>query len=419
MHANRKILGIALVALVFSFSAGLATGLSERVYNLAKAQVQILPGSSSVTITNVAQTGAPEGVDFTQFWEAWQVLEENFVQTQASSTIPTAQERMWGAIQGLADSYGDPYTVFLPPEDAKAFEEDISGSFSGVGMELGEREGLLTVVAPLKGTPAERAGVRSGDTVLAIDGVPSAEMAVEQAVKRIRGPKGTSVTLTLGRKGESKPLEITIVRDTISVPIIETYKRADGIFVIELYSFSQTSDFLFRQALREFFESGATKLVLDLRGNPGGYLESAVEMSSFFLPVGDPVVTEDFGGSRTNTVHRSYGYNVFANKKLTMAVLINQGSASASEILAGALRQHGVAKLVGERTFGKGSVQQLVSLGGGAELKITIARWLTPNGSSISDGGLTPDILATRTVDDIQAGKDPQMDAAVAWLATQ
>lgn len=416
MYRNRWTLSIALVALAFSFSAGLATGLSERVYNLAKAQVQMVP---STTITNSTTGGAPKDIDFSQFWDAWQVLEENFVQTHASGTLPTAQERMWGAISGLAESYGDPYTVFLPPEDAQAFEEEIRGSFSGVGMELGQRDGVLTVVAPLKGTPAERAGVRSGDTVLSIDGVPSSDMAVEQAVKRIRGEKGTTVTLTLGRAGESKPIEVKIVRDTISVPIIESYKRTDGIFVIELYSFSQTSDLLFRQALREFFESGATKLILDLRGNPGGYLESAVEMSSFFLPVGDPIVTEDFGGSRENSVHRSYGYNVFANKKLTMAVLVNQGSASASEILAGALQQHGVATLVGERTFGKGSVQQLVSLGGGAELKITIARWLTPNGTSISDGGLTPDIPAVRTVDDIQKGKDPQMDAAITWFATQ
>ena len=163
----------------------------------------------------------------------------------------------------------------------------------------------------------------------------------------------------------------------------------------------------------------ATKLILDLRGNPGGYLEAAVQMASYFLPVGDVVVTEDYKGKQQNIVHRSLGYNVFSGKKLSMVILVDQGSASASEILAGALSQHGVAKLVGTRTFGKGSVQQLIELGGGAEIKVTVARWLTPNGTNISDGGLQPDIAKTRTAEDAAAGRDPQKDSAVAWLATQ
>ena len=171
--------------------------------------------------------------------------------------------------------------------------------------------------------------------------------------------------------------------------------------------------------MREFAQSGATKLIFDLRGNPGGYLESAVQMASFFLPVGDVVVTEDYKGKRDNIAHRSVGYNVFANKKLEMAILVDQGSASASEILAGALQQHNIAKLVGIRTFGKGSVQELIELGGGAELKVTIARWLTPNGTSISDGGLTPDVEAARTVEDVKAQKDPQLEAAVNWLKSR
>lgn len=416
---KRQVVLSVVLAVAIAFGAGVYTGVSDRVYNLAQAQIQILPGNGNVTLTGVGNAEQPDDVDFSQFWRAWQLLEENYVQTHGTSTPPSAQERMWGAIEGLAESYGDPYTVFLPPADAQAFQEDISGSFSGVGMELGIRDKTLTVVAPLKGTPAERAGIRSGDTVLAIDGKPSADMAVEEAVKLIRGPKGTTVTLTIGREGQAQPQEIKIVRETINVPIIQTNKRADGIFVIELYSFSETSDMLFRAALREFFESGSTKLVLDLRGNPGGYLESAVDMASFFLPIGNAVVTEDYAGKQTNVVHRSYGYNVFANKKLSMVVLINQGSASASEILAGALQQHGVAKLIGERTFGKGSVQQLMSVGGDAQLKITVAKWLTPNGVSIADGGLTPDIVVERTVADVQAGKDPQMEAAAAWLATQ
>ncbi len=208
------------------------------------------------------------------------------------------------------------------------------------------------------------------------------------------------------------------MRDTINVPTIDT-KESGGVFTISLYSFSASSAAQVRDALRKYFLSGDTKLILDLRGDPGGYLDQAVQIASYFLPVGDVVVTEDTQGHGDNTVHRSTGQNVFAGKKLAMAILIDQGSASASEILAGALQQHNVAKLVGTRSFGKGSVQQLVDLGGGAELKVTIARWLTPNGTSISDGGLTPDIKADRTQDDAINGKDPQMSAAVAWLATQ
>jgi carboxyl-terminal processing protease len=244
-------------------------------------------------------------------------------------------------------------------------------------------------------------------------------LGVDDAIKLIRGKKGTVVTLLVGREGNAQPFEVKITRDTINIPVIKDYKRDDGIYEIDLYSFSANSAGLFRTALRNFMQSGSSKLIFDLRGNPGGYLEAAVEMASYFLPVGDTVVSEDFKGKQPTNVHRSAGYNVFANRSLKMAILVDQGSASASEILAGALQQHDVAKLVGTRTFGKGSVQQLMDLGGGAELKVTIARWLTPNGSSISDGGLTPDIEATTTIELINAGKDPQKDAAAKWLLSQ
>src|SRR3989344_5997808 len=414
LRTKWRALGV-LAFLFVAFGAGLYIGLSER-FNLATA-------ANSISITSFTGSSAPSDVDFEKFWRAWNELEQNYVPSTASSTIPTEEEKLWGAIAGLTASYGDPYTVFLPPAEAQIFQEDISGEFSGVGMELGTKDGQLMVVAPLKNSPAERAGIRSGDAVLGIDGKPTDGMAVDDAVKLIRGPKGTSVKLTLGRlpaqagEGTAEPFEVTIVRDTISIPIINNVKRGDGIYVIELYSFSANSTELFRQALREFMESGSTKLILDLRGNPGGYLEAAVQMASFFLPVGDTVVTEDFKGKRDNVAHRSLGYNVFANQELDMAILVDRGTASASEILAGALEQHGVATLIGERTFGKGSVQELVDLGGGAELKITIARWLTPNGTSISDGGLTPDIEKSRTAEDVKAGKDPQLDAAVVWMA--
>lgn len=408
-----KVFG-AVAALFISFSIGAYAGLSGLWGHIAAAE-SVAP-AFTLTFGGATQ---PANIDTEQFWRAWNLLQDNFVQTHASSSIPTDQEKVYGAIKGLTESYGDPYTTFFPPAEAQIFQENVSGSFGGVGMEIGMRDQVLTIVAPLKDSPAERAGVRSGDKLLMVGTTTVDGFTVEQAVQMIRGPVGTPVTVVLGRAGEQKPLTVTIVRDTINIPVIDSYKRSDGIYVIELYSFSQTSNNLFRDALRQFMESGSTKLVLDLRGNPGGYLEVAVSMASYFLPVGAPIVTEDYRGKEDNVVHRSYGYNVFANKKLSMAILVDQGSASASEILAGALQQNHVAKLVGTRTFGKGSVQELLSLGGGAQLKVTIARWLTPNGSSISDGGLTPDISAERTTTDYTANRDPQMDAAVLWLTSQ
>jgi carboxyl-terminal processing protease len=398
--------------------------LGAGAYAFAEHSVRTADAAGSgpaITVT-LGNTGnaQPAQVDMTQFWEAWNLLSQNFVQVHASTTIPTDQQKLYGAIAGLASSYGDPYTVFFPPADAQVFNDDVNGSFGGVGMEMDTgAKGEIVVVAPLKDSPAQGAGILSGDVVLAIDGASTDGMLVDEAVKLIRGPVGTTVKLTVLHKGQTQSTVVSIVRATIQIPIIDAKSQSGGTFVISLYSFSQNSADLFRNALRQFFQSGDTKLVLDLRGNPGGYLDAAVEMASFFLPVGKTIVTEDFKGTQQNIVHQSFGYNVFANKKLSMVVLIDQGSASASEILAGALQQQGVATLVGTRSFGKGSVQQLMELGGGAELKITVARWLTPNGTSISDGGLTPDIKADRTADDFKAGKDPQMDAAAAWLATQ
>jgi carboxyl-terminal processing protease len=375
--------------------------------------------ANELSLTALIGGTQPQDVDADQFWKAWRLLEENYIPTTASSTVPTEEERIWGAINGLAESYNDPYTIFLPPEEAEVFIEDINGEFSGVGMELGLRDGHLVVVAPLKSSPAERAGMQSGDAVLAVDGQPTSGISVDEAVKIIRGPKGEPVTLTVAREGVENPFEVTIVRDTITIPAINNYLRDDGIYVVELYSFSANSAELFRQSLRSFIESGSHKLLLDVRGNPGGYLEASVQMASFFLPVGEPVVTEDFKGNHEEIVHRSVGYNVFKNYPLDMAILVNQGTASASEILAGALAQHDIATLVGSTTFGKGSVQELISLGGGAELKVTIARWLTPNGTSLSEGGLEPDIAVERTSEDAQAGRDPQLDAAVKWILAQ
>jgi carboxyl-terminal processing protease len=356
-----------------------------------------------------------EDADLADLWKVWNVLNDRFVQTHASSTMPTTKDKMWGAIEGLAAAYGDPYTVFFPPEEAKQFQEDISGNFGGVGMEIGVKDKILTVIAPLKGTPAERAGIRSGDLIIAIDGKSTDGLSTDEAVKKIRGPKGSTVTFTVSRDGKTS--EYKVVRDTIEVPNIESsYDAKTGVYYIALYEFTNNSGSQFAKAFKAFQASGSRKLVIDLRGDPGGYLDQATLIAGYFLPKGATVVTEDYKGKQDNVVHRSPGQGGLpADTKVV--VLIDQGSASASEILAGALQDHHVATLIGTRSFGKGSVQELIPVDGGS-LKITVARWLTPNGRSISDGGLTPDIKVDRTQQDFTAGKDPQKDRAVQFLTT-
>ncbi len=351
--------------------------------------------------------------NLTDFWKVWNVLDDRFVQTHGTSSPPTAMEKVWGAMEGLTASYGDPYTVFMRPVEAKIFQEDIAGNFSGVGMEVGVKDKILTVIAPLKGTPAERAGIKSGDQIIMIDEQSTEGMSTDEAVKLIRGEKGTTVTFRIVREGA--PLEIAVVRDTINVPTIET-STDQGVFVIAFYSFTANSGSLFSKALGEFRDSGSRMLLIDLRGNPGGYLEAAVSVASHFMADGAIVVTEDYNGNRENIEHRSRGTGgVPAGTKV--AILIDGGSASASEILSGALQDAGLATLVGAQSFGKGSVQELVKVGD-ASLKVTVARWLTPSGRSISNGGLTPDIKVDFTKEDAEAGRDPQKARAVEFLRT-
>lgn len=389
------------IVLALGFAGGLSAGAAggTRVFS----NVSLFGGLSAIP---------DDSADLSDFWRAWNVLDSRFVGSSASSTKPSADEKMWGAIQGLAAAYGDPYTVYMPPEEAKVFQDDISGNFEGVGMELGVgKNGILTVIAPLKGTPAERSGMRSGDEIYAIDDVPTDGMTTDEAVKLIRGPKGTPVVFRVLRDGES--IEIRVVRDVIDVPTIET-KAENGIFTISFYSFTGNSAQKFAEALEVFRGTGYTKLIIDLRGNPGGYLDSAVSIASRFLPKGTVIVTEDYKGNRENIVHRSLGSGGVPPGTKTV-ILIDAGSASASEILAGALQDEGAATLVGTHSFGKGSVQELIDLGEGA-LKVTVARWMTPSGRSISDGGLAPDVAVERTREDAEAGRDPQMDKAVSIL---
>ncbi|MEN9390635.1 MAG: carboxy-terminal-processing protease, carboxyl-terminal processing protease [Candidatus Parcubacteria bacterium] len=357
-------------------------------------------------------------VNIGPLFTAWQLLDENFVPVGTTTVTTTSESQLWGAISGLAQSYGDEYTTFFPPKEKEIFETSVAGAFEGVGMEVGAKDGVLTVIAPLKNTPAYRAGILAGDRILSINGETTEGLVVEEAVKKIRGEKGTKVDFSISRaeKDEGTPFTVSVIRDKIVLPTLD-YTTRDGTFVVSLYSFNAQASQLFADSMREFASSGLDKLVIDVRGNPGGYLEVAVDIASWFLPQGETIVSEYGVKAENQHTFESYGYNSIP-KGTKIAVIIDKGSASASEILAGALRDHGIATLVGEQSFGKGSVQQLFDVTEKTSLKITIARWFTPNGTSISKSGLTPDIKVDRTAEDRESGKDPQLDRAIQFLKT-
>lgn len=395
---TRQYINTVLVVLVF-FILGIYLGSTYR------PEIEKVAGISS------KETPVATQVDFSPFWKVWNTMNEKY----PSASKISDQERVYGAISGLVGSLNDPYSVFFNPDETKSFEEEIAGNFDGIGMEVGMKDKILTVIAPLKDTPAYRANIKSGDKILKIDKKVTNGLSIEEAIKLIRGPKGTTVTLTIFREGDKQPREIKIVRDTIDMPTLDTDLRKDGIFVVKLYSFSANSADLFRNAMKKFAESGSDKLLLDLRGNPGGYLDAAVDMASWFLKGGTVVVTEDYGSNKEPEIFRSKGYDIFTDK-LKFVILIDGGSASASEILAGAMQDNKRAKIVGSQSFGKGSVQQVIDVTPNTILKITVAKWLTPNGTSISEKGLTPDYPIEITQKDFESKKDPQLDKATELL---
>ena len=353
--------------------------------------------------------------DMTEFWAVWKLLDERFI-VASSTKVVTSEEKLYGAIAGLVSAYDDPYTVFMPPVQSSAFAEDISGNFTGIGMEVGKRDNIITVIAPLVGTPAESAGLLAGDLVLKINGESTEGLLIEEAVKRIRGERGTDVTLTVFREGDLEPKDIVVTRDIITIPTVKTELDKD-VFIISLYSFNAVAEAKMVEAIQDFKKSGATKLVLDVRGNPGGYLQGAVSIAGFFLPSGKVAVRERHGEADQERLYRTQGRLIEGLNPKNFVVLVDNGSASASEILAGALKEHTLATVIGVNTFGKGSVQELIDMPDGSALKVTIARWFTPNGTSISEGGLAPDITIKRTPQQRLDKVDPQKDAALLFLA--
>jgi len=367
-----------------------------------------LDETKNIVITNVTDTDNPEEVtaDFNLFWEVWSKLKEEHIEASNISE----KDLVYGAIEGLVDAYNDPNTVFFPPEDSKKFNDDIRGNFSGIGAEIGIRNDKLTIIAPLKDTPAEKAGLQPGDHISQIDGELTDGITVDEAVRKIRGEEGTVVTLTIIREGWDSSRDFEITRGNIEIPNVE-WEIIDGnIIHMELFSFSGNATQDFQRAMLQALLSDGEGLILDLRGNPGGLLDVSVRVAGFFLERGEVVVTEKFSTGE-EIILRSTGNG--ALKEFPTAILVNEGSASASEILAGALRVHNGTKLIGKQTFGKGTVQELNDLSDDSTIKITIANWLLPDGTLIEGNGLEPDIEVELTEENFQNGEDPQLDRAI------
>jgi len=375
---------------------------------------QGMKNPQTVIIRGVAnlEEGKIEAVDFGLFWDAWRVIKDKYVESEKIDN----QDFVYGAISGLLGSLKDPNSVFFPPSDAKKFNEDISGEFSGIGAEIGIKNDQLVIIAPLKDTPAERAGLRAEDKILKIGETSTVGLIVDEAVKLIRGERGTTVVLTILRNGWEKPEEISIIRDVIQVPTIDWKMLEGNIAYIHLYNFYEKAPFLFYQTAVEIIFKNPNGLILDLRDNPGGYLEAAVNLAGWFLKPGETVVSEEFR-SGEKQIFKSHGTGLF--KDIPIVILINEGSASASEILAGAIRDNLKVKLIGKKSFGKGTVQELASLKDNSLIKITIAHWRLPAGQLIEKNGLNPDYEVNLTDEDIKAGKDPQLDKAIEVLEAE
>ncbi|MDP3957243.1 MAG: S41 family peptidase [bacterium] len=356
------------------------------------------------------KTSQDKTIDFSLFWKVWGMLKDKYVDNQKLD----AHALFYGAIKGMLAATGDPYTTFFDPQENAAFQEDISGTFEGIGAEMGMQNEVLTVIAPLEGMPAEKAGLLAGDKIIKIDDQMTATMSLDEAVGKIRGSKGTEVKLTIFRNGDEESRDIIVLRDVILVKSVRFEMKENAIAYIRISRFGDDTEREFQEAVQQTISKKAKGLVIDMRNNPGGFLETAVDLASMMLPSGTVVVMEENGAGERKEI-KSRGGDVLS--RIPTVVLINEGSASASEILAGALKDNrDDVTLVGKKSFGKGSVQELISVSRDTAVKITVARWLTPAGHQINTIGIAPDIEVSITRDDLDNKRDPQLDKALEIL---
>jgi carboxyl-terminal processing protease len=379
---KRRIVSILICVVAGSacFLLGFASGQAKVV------NASLLTNEGSVDIEKVVQlyskTRRPE-ISFDQYWDVWDMVQEKYVDEDIDDV-----SLFYSSVAGMVAGLGDPYSVYLPPKETESFISDLNGEFEGIGAEIGIRDELLTVIAPLPESPAEQAGLRPGDQIIRIDGEDAIGLTVETAVVRIRGEKGTSVTLTIARDGEQGLIDISIIRDTITVPtVVYELDKNTNIAYVRVSQFNQDTWSQFDEAVSEIVINNPAGIILDLRSNPGGFLDTSVQVASEWIPEGSIVIQEE--RNKEPIVFSTVGPHRLAG--FPTVVLVNEGSASGSEIVAGALQDHGVAQVVGAQTFGKGSVQDFEILPDGSALKITVAEWLTPNGRHINTVGITPD----------------------------
>ncbi len=384
---------MGILALAIAGTAGYAIGTSH---------------PKTVVIRGVANTAsnAVNAADFAIFWDAWKGIEGSYLRASDLKN----RDLVYGATSGLVAALKDPYSVFMTPDDSKRFSEDLNGNFGGIGAEIGIKNDQLIIIAPLKNSPAEKSGLISGDKLLEINASSTAGITINDAVKMIRGPKGTAVNFTVGRAGKEKPLAIRVTRDTIAIPALEWKMEEGGIAHIQLFTFSENSAALMRTALYEAKTAGAKAIVLDMRNNPGGYLDAAIAMAGYFMNPGQTVVFEEFRNGRRDSFETE-GSPIVEN--LPLVIVMNAGSASASEILAGALKDNRGVPIIGEKSFGKGTVQELTTLRDGSELKLTIAHWILPKGTQIDKNGIVPDVPVKLSDEDREKKRDPQLEKAL------
>jgi len=395
-----KVLGLIILVL-FVFALGWNVGANQVRQN----------GDSYRIEKEISRKGGSDKVDMQLFWDVWSLLAGKYVDPQALDY----KQMVYGAIRGMVFSLEDPYTTFLTPKENKEFQESLEGTLEGIGAELTFRNNLITVVSPLKNSPAKRAGIQPEDIILKIDGVDVEEYSFEQAVMKIRGPKGTMVTLTIGRKGHEGPFDITITRETINISSVE-WEMIDDIALIELNQFGNKTNKEFNRVISELLSKRPKGIVLDLRYNGGGYLDGAVDIVSEFIEKGKVVSVKKRNPEEDEVI--------YANGKARLAsiplvVLINRGSASAAEIVAGAIQDYDRGIVIGETSFGKGTVQEVENLIDGSSLRITVAKWFTPSNRNISEVGIEPNIIIERTVENFEAKEDPQLEAALEHLKQQ
>jgi carboxyl-terminal processing protease len=358
---------------IISFALGIYLGRSGKLVN---------PVANGFSNT---EEFAKEDLDLLD--EVWDKLDDNYV-----GEMPNKEEAMEGAARGLVYSVDDPYTMYFSEEETTSFKDDMQGSFEGIGAEVGIRDGVITIIAPLDDMPAKKAGLKAGDKVMKIEDEMTTDMSLEEAVKKIKGPKGTTVKLTIVREGLNEPLVIEITRGKIDIKSVKWELKENNIAYIRLSGFVNDTSEEFEKMVEEVRKSKAKKIVLDLRNNPGGLLHSSVDIAGYFLKKGTLVAMEDYGEKNKLKNRKNFTKRTGVLKDYPIIILVDNGTASAAEILAGALRDQRQVKLIGVKTFGKGSVQEMKSLDNGGSVKITVAKWLTPKGVNLSENGLEPDI---------------------------